>query len=208
MWHDAIKIPDGDVILHTGDFGVSGEEKELVEALTWFRRLPHEHKICIAGNHDRHAEANLLFMQHTLGTAAHNLHGSGVEIDGVKFWGSPIQPEFRDWAFNRSKQYRSTYWDKHLPTETDILLTHCPPRNILDENYNGEKVGCKHIARNVQERVKPHLHVFGHIHEARGCKIVDDVHYVNASVVNLSMNPVHKPWVLDYNEGEITLIDY
>jgi hypothetical protein len=29
------------------------------------------------------------------------LNDSGVEIDGLKFWGSPVQPYFHNWAFNR-----------------------------------------------------------------------------------------------------------
>jgi hypothetical protein len=54
-------------------------------------------------------------------------------IDGVKFYGSPVQPEFCNWAFNRRRGAElKKYWDK-IPKDTDVLITHGPPAGILDE---------------------------------------------------------------------------
>ena len=47
------------------------------------------------------------------------------------------------------------------------MLSHGPPKGILDETDRGEKVGCDHLLRAVM-RCKPRLHCFGHIHEGWG----------------------------------------
>lgn len=52
------------------------------------------------------------------------------------------------------------------------MLTHGPPRGILDETNHGEKVGCDHLLRAVA-RCKPRLHCFGHIHEGWGAGRMD-----------------------------------
>lgn len=206
MTHKAMFLPEGDVLIHAGDFTNSGSSAETADALWWFRNQPHKHKICIAGNHDFAFETDSDDCTTILGPDVHYLEGTGVEIEGVKFWGSPVQPEFHDWAFNRSKKYRSTYWDENLPEDTDVLITHCPPRQILDWNYLGEYVGCKHLRRNVIERVKPKLHVFGHIHEARGGDHVNGVDFINATCVDEKLVPRYEPWVVDYDPSGITLV--
>ncbi|MFN8395634.1 MAG: metallophosphoesterase [Bacteroidia bacterium] len=112
------------------------------------------------------------------------LNDSGVEIEGVKIWGSPIQPWFFDWAFNRQ---RGADIAKHwalIPEDTDILVTHGPPYGILDRTDDGKLVGCEELIK-VVERIRPKIHVFGHIHEAHGSLIKDGTHYVNASILNL-----------------------
>lgn len=51
-WHSKLEVPGGDVLLHAGDFGQTGEESESIEFSRWLSALPHPHKIVIAGNHD------------------------------------------------------------------------------------------------------------------------------------------------------------
>ena len=202
---DQMSFPEGDVLLHCGDFCMGGGPKELTQMLTWFDKLEYRHKICIAGNHDIHAEGNTPFVRDALKEFnSHYLFESGITIDGIKFWGSPIQPEFHDWAFNRTKQFRSTYWREKLPDDVDVLLTHSPPKNILDVNHMGWNVGCKHLAMGVQ-LVRPLLHCFGHIHESRGIVAYDGVSYVNASMVDFGMAPIHNAWVLDIDPPIVSL---
>lgn len=45
-------IPDGDVFLHAGDFTRSGAVSEVRDFNAWLGKLPHKHKIVIAGNHE------------------------------------------------------------------------------------------------------------------------------------------------------------
>lgn len=45
-------IPDGDIFIHAGDFTKCGQLEEVVEFNNWIGKLPHRHKIVIAGNHE------------------------------------------------------------------------------------------------------------------------------------------------------------
>lgn len=58
-----------------------------------------------------------------------------------------------------------------IPEDVDIVMTHGPPRGVLDECAGGN-VGCPNLLR-AMERVRPMLHCFGHIHEGHGVEIVD-----------------------------------
>jgi 3',5'-cyclic AMP phosphodiesterase CpdA len=54
--HRNLDVPDGDVIVHAGDFSENGTKSETFNFLKWFSGLPHKHKILIAGNHDFYLE--------------------------------------------------------------------------------------------------------------------------------------------------------
>jgi Icc-related predicted phosphoesterase len=194
--HNRMEIPDGDLLIHAGDVSSRGGMTEIADFNEWLGTLPHPHKVIIAGNHDfgfeRYPkEAKALI------TNAKYLNDSGITIEGLKIWGSPIQPWFYDWAFNRQrgKDIRK-HWDM-IPPDTDILITHGPPFGILDDTDRGEKVGCEDLIDIIQTRVRPRLHVFGHIHEAYGQQQVKETLFVNASMVNLAYRPVNQAIVVD-----------
>lgn len=191
-----MEIPDGDLLIHAGDVSSRGGMNEIRDFNEWLGTLPHPHKVIISGNHDfgferypKEAEALI--------TNAKYLNDSGITIEGLKIWGSPIQPWFYDWAFNRKrgKDIRK-HWDM-IPTDTDILITHGPPFGILDNTERSEKVGCADLMDIIQHRVRPRLHVFGHIHEAYGQQQVEDTLFVNASMVNLAYRPVNQAIVVE-----------
>src|ERR1044071_5799984 len=50
--HDQIEVPPGDVLVHAGDSTMVGRVEEIAKFDHWLGRLPHPHKILIAGNHD------------------------------------------------------------------------------------------------------------------------------------------------------------
>jgi len=50
--HLKAPIPDGDVFIHAGDFTRAGNPSEVREFNSWIGKLPHKHKIVIAGNHE------------------------------------------------------------------------------------------------------------------------------------------------------------
>jgi predicted phosphohydrolase len=50
--HFGIKIPDGDVLVHAGDFCSDGNMRDAMNFMRWFNTHPHKHKIFCAGNHD------------------------------------------------------------------------------------------------------------------------------------------------------------
>jgi Icc-related predicted phosphoesterase len=164
--------------------------------------------VCIAGNHDWLFERNQKAAIEALGPGITYLENSGVEIEGLKIWGSPVQPPFMNWAFNvpRGPEIRK-YWDK-IPVGTDILITHGPPKGILDQSnaaLNTEHCGCEELLLALH-RVKPPIHVFGHIHGGYGLQDVrhgrdryEATFCHNVSVVDEAYRVVNKPVVTYWN---------
>lgn len=186
--HKKIHLPGGDVLIHSGDCSNEGLLEESLEFLEWFQEQNYSHRILIAGNHDFIFE--LIPEQMEEECKNRNiilLNDSGCEIEGIKIWGSPIQPWFYDWAFNRQRgEDIKRHWDL-IPKDTEILITHGPPNLIRDQVLErwGEikHVGCADLyAKIIQTKVK--LHVFGHIHEGAGYITLDGRTYVNASSVD------------------------
>ena len=128
------------------------------------------------------------------------LENGSCEFGGLKFWGSPVQPEFMDWAFNvkRGPDIKK-YWDM-IPDDTDVLITHGPPWGLLDQIRPGREVehlGCGELLKAVR-RVKPKLHVFGHIHGGYGSFKEGPTQFVNASLLNEAYRPVNAPIVVEF----------
>lgn len=85
---------------------------------------------------------------------------------------------------------------KSIPENIDVLITHGPPYGILDKTYDKVNAGCKGLLKFV-ERLKPKVHIFGHIHEAYGELKVGDTHFYNASYVNLGYRPANDPFMIE-----------
>ncbi|CAF1655912.1 unnamed protein product, partial [Adineta ricciae] len=204
-------LPAGDILIHAGDFSMTGYQSEIegfveyLKSLTRFRL-----KIIIAGNHDltlepefyrrtwnrwhpgRQQDVELigrLIRDPSLATNYGIIYLENQEFvdsqTGLKFYGSPYQPEFCDWAFNLPVNglELKQMWAK-IPDDVDVLITHGPPANILDRTYTGQYAGCPHLLARVQ-KIRPRLHVFGHIHEAYGQEEHGSTIFVNASTCNL-----------------------
>jgi Icc-related predicted phosphoesterase len=195
--HQQLKLPIGDVLIHAGDISGRGRDYEIISFINWFSNQPHPNKIFIAGNHDFYFEKEKdETIRKLIPENIIYLNDSGITIDGINFWGSPITPWFYDWAFNRQRGADiRKHWEK-IPENTDILITHGPPFGILDETTRGEKVGCKDILPFI-ENIKPKLYVFGHIHEAYGIKKIDEIIFVNASVLNEGYEMVNEAVVVE-----------
>lgn len=192
-------IPECDILCCAGDISNIGEYEQVVNFLDWLNDQPARHKVFIAGNHDWLFQLGKKKREKAIKrhSSIHYLESSGVEIEGIKIWGDPHQPEFCNWAFNlhRGAELREK-WNM-IPPDTDILITHGPPMCILDEvAYTAENVGCLDLLDRVNE-VKPLLHVFGHIHSEHGIKVKNDTVFVNASICNEAYSPVNKPIVVD-----------
>jgi len=191
MRHD-IEIPEGDVLIHCGDFAITRDSMaDLKVFAEWFQALPHKHKILVPGNHDWAFErdeenARKLLPDVTV------LIDEAIEIDGVKFYGTPVQPVFYHWAFNTSRHKREMAFSR-IPEDTTILITHSPPYGILDE-VRGENVGCPALKQRV-DTIKPKYHVFGHIHPSYGVIEEDGTTFINASLLDDSYTLVNEPIV-------------
>lgn len=199
-----VVVPPCDLVICSGDVSFMGEENEVRMFLTWFSLLPVKHRVFVAGNHDFLFEKNPVHAAAMLSEfrGITYLENSSVIIDGLKIWGSPWTPEFHNWAFNANSDKRRSIWSQ-IPDDVDILITHGPPMGILDKlSGTNESVGCPHLAKNVV-RIKPKLHVFGHIHEGYGMVERDGVIYINASTCNLDYKPVNKPVIIDIEMTEV-----
>lgn len=198
FYHQHLDLPDGDILIHAGDFmGFGDMERHIAEFNDWLGEQPHAHKIVIAGNHDSMFESSPGVARELLTNAIY-LENSGVEVEGLRFWGSPVQPTFNDWAFNvdRGNSIRR-YWEM-IPAETDVLVTHGPPFGVLDQGGpTTPHLGCEELAKVVR-RVAPKLHIFGHIHGGYGCFGPDNgTTFVNASIVTRKHMDFNEPYVVD-----------
>lgn len=186
------------MIIHAGDVSGRGTRAEIESFLNWFEKTDFKHKVLIAGNHDYLFESiSKQELKDLMPPSIHYLNDSGVEIEGISIWGSPIQPWFYDWAFNRQRgEDIAKHW-KLIPESTDILITHGPPHGILDRTVGNELVGCQDLRQRIDE-LDLKIHVFGHIHEGYGMIQREGVSYVNASVLNVNYRLVNAPVVLEY----------
>lgn len=183
--HEKLQLPGGDILIHAGDCTSNGELDEALEFLDWYKAQNYAYRILVAGNHDFIFELIPELMDEEC--KKRNiilLNDSGCEIEGIKIWGSPVQPWFCDWAFNRQ---RGSDIKKHwnlIPKNTEILITHGPPYKVQDEVKSKDEftahVGCEDLYEKiVQTKIK--LHIFGHVHEGAGYVALDGRIFVNAS---------------------------
>ena len=197
-------LEGGDVLVHAGDISGGGSLSEVEEFLVWFNEMPYTHKIMIAGNHDFWFEKVSTFAVNEMLQEKYPnivyLNDSGIEIDGVKFWGSPVQPWFYDWAFNRMDTDICRHWDM-IPLDTDVLITHGPMKGFLDMSVRGVSTGCPYLLEKSAEMTNLKLFVCGHIHEAYGkFEFPDGGVFVNASTLNFDYQVQNKPIVVEINK--------
>lgn len=195
--HLGLSLPKGDVLIHAGDVSGRGQVKEVEAFMDWFSGQDFPHKICIAGNHDFFFEqADPTAVHDMIPEGVHYLNDSGVTIEGVSFWGSPITPWFYDWAFNRQRGKEiEAHWAL-IPEQTRVLITHGPAMGILDRTLGGQHVGCADLYARIRD-IQPELHVFGHIHEANGRAEQGNTTYVNASILDHAYQRVFSPQIFD-----------
>ncbi|PLB50471.1 Metallo-dependent phosphatase [Aspergillus steynii IBT 23096] len=89
----------------------------------------------------------------------------------LKIYGAPYVPECGP-DHENAFQYPVTHnaWNGKIPPSTDILVTHTPPKYHLDWDF-GSPEGCAFLLDEVR-KVRPLLHVFGHVHASYGAERV------------------------------------
>jgi len=203
-YHGHARIIPCDILVHAGDFSNDIGQSAMRDFCRWLELQPAKHKILIGGNHDRQLEIwpspSRLMIQELCPSCTY-LQDSGVTLMGIKFWGSPYTPRFCDWAFNEDRGFDiKRHWDL-IPDDTDVLVTHGPPNDILDKSITGERCGCSDLRRAL-DRVKPKVHAFGHIHYSYGKVNLwyndhEMTELLNCSFVNEDYKPKNLPHVLE-----------
>lgn len=196
-FHKDLEVPDGDVLIHCGDYSNRGSFCDLCNFNAWLGKQPHKNKLVISGNHDIFASSVSKYTVQEFLPNALYLENEVAYINKVTFWGSPITPSYGNWAFMKNRgDAISEVWST-IPENTDVLITHGPPQGILDANINKELCGCYDLRRYIRDK-KVRYHVFGHIHE-QGGKVteIDGTTFINCSVLNEWYELVNKPVVID-----------
>lgn len=203
-------LPGGDLLILAGDYTLSNKLLQWGSFFHWLSKQNYSKKILIGGNHDGFLEScypqnekdldehkELQYFLDAQGEGSIEsfdyLCDSPTEYNGLKIWGSPWTPTFYNWHFMKDRgDDIKKKWDL-IPEDIDILITHGPPYGILDVNNRGEHCGCMDL-REAIFRVKPKVHVFGHVHE-QGGKTIDlcITKFINASIMDSQYKPSNKP---------------
>lgn len=211
--HADIIIPNGDIIVHTGDFTNTGSYDEVKSFIDWFTRLDFEYKILVAGNHETTLDVSFYeeywesFHKNKQDTAKIKdiildsniiyLEDSSVTIQNINFYGSPytLAGEVL-WGFQLHSDGESDAKWASIPDNTDILLTHSPPEGYLD-TYKNHHYGCDVLLLHVKDRVKPVYHIFGHVHCQNGMVTEHETTFVNVGIVDGNHVATYSPVVIN-----------
>jgi Icc-related predicted phosphoesterase len=187
-YHDLLDVPkDIDMVIHSGDCSNPRDpynnEPEVRNFIDWYSKLYIPTKIYVAGNHDSSIEKKLVSTSDFYTNGIIYLEDDFIHIDGWKIHGSPMTPNFGNWSFMKSRDKLDKHWSRSVDDDVDILITHGPPKGILDvsedRNRNLENCGCNALKRHIITRIKPKLMLFGHIHNNK--------EIINAGTMKLSI---------------------
>jgi Icc-related predicted phosphoesterase len=197
-------LAPANVIIHCGDITSVGHDHEVANFMKWFSKLDqYNHKIFIAGNHDFLFEKEPIRAKSLVSDNVIYLEDNGVEIDGIRFWGSPVSKPFNNWAFNRPEEKLLQHWQA-VPEDTDVLITHTPPYSIMDwVDWKRSHEGSPTLYKEVVERIKPKIHCFGNIHGGYGKKTFDGITFINASNLDDDYMCVNAPYYMEIMLGDV-----
>lgn len=170
------KFKDIDVVVHSGDCSNYKDAYrnaiEVADFIEWYKNVPVKYKIYVAGNHDTSIERKRITKEDFEANGIIYLENSFVNIDGVKFYGTPITPTFGEWAFMKARDKTHQVWEA-IPEDTGVLIVHGPPKGIRDLSYDrdGKLEFCGDNALmkrciSLQNTLK--FVCFGHIHNMDG----------------------------------------
>lgn len=219
MWSKIRDWPKADILVIAGDlisnyYDGRGSRKEVVCQLSsWVQfqvfaahNLPYKDIMVIMGNHDWLGQKDPeLTRSFVIFPHIHYLREESLLVQGLKFYGSPWQPFFYNWAFNfpsanpleggnqiEADKAARDCWTA-IPDDTQVLITHGPPYSILDACPDGRQVGDKHLLNRIQELPRLQAHIFGHIHFSHGTKVQQlakcNPTFVNAAICDEQYRP-------------------
>ena len=194
-------IPPCDLLLIGGDICPITNHKVAFqgewlgrEFRAWLAKQPARKIVGIAGNHDFVFEQRPDLVPGDLPWTY--LQDSAADWEGLKFYGTPWQPWFHDWAFNLYEPDLKLKWDV-IPEGTDILVLHGPPFGygdaVPERDGPVRHTGSPSLLRRIEE-VAPKLAIFGHIHEGRGEWQHGPTRLANVTILDVGYDHVYPPW--------------
>lgn len=201
MRHSKLKMPDGDVLVHAGDFSMRGGFTEFEVFFKWLedQEKRYKHVVWVCGNHDgfpieKHGRKWMersfnrvpgIYLQEK---AIHN-------VCGLSFYGTPYTPAFRDWSFMALGE--GLYQHAQRIPDVDVVVSHGPAFGIGDMNDEYTNCGDGFLRDRLARMDKLKLHVFGHIHDGYGMYDGHNGIRVNASSLDYARSIVRDPVVID-----------
>ena len=200
---DYPKLEGGDLLIVAGDLTALDKGFQYALFESWLCEQKYRRKIVIAGNHDKLIQKGHWNFAKPDEDVTY-LQDNYIEFEGYKIYGSPwsryfagVNPHCNAYMHHHDITMEET-WAK-IPDDVDILVTHTPAHNILDISRNGERYGCRYLAKRLQELKQLKLHVFGHLHAGYGEQLVTNIDSTNAyKAVNAAHNtedyePINPP---------------
>lgn len=152
-----VNLPAGDVLIHCGDYQIDASRNPRYEATrafdAWLAEQPASSgmRLVCRGNHDH------LSAEFSRSKAIYAVRPATYDVCGITIGVVP---------FSRGRLREP------IP-ECDVLITHVPPKGVLDKCYNGDRAGSRFLTEAVNEMLtKPRLWLCGHIHEGYGYEVV------------------------------------
>lgn len=178
--HRELDLPAGDILIHVGDSTMfSRSLRAIMDFNQWLGELPHPYRICIPGNHDSYLQTNPA--NRSLLTNATVLINEGVEIEGLRIWGTPVTASGPGFCIKSAEERRDLF--ARIPDDTDVLISHAPPFGILDAPPGSPFHGGDRELLEAVRRVRPGLHCFGHAHGTESLFITEQTVFANAALL-------------------------
>jgi len=209
--HEGLKVPNADMVIHCGDESTHGNarmnEPEARRFFEWYSALEIQNKVYVPGNHSTAVEQGLIRAEE-YADICFLIHDQ-TEIGDLKIFGSPYTPRFFDWAYMKKRTELDIVWQA-IPDCLDILVTHGPPKGILDITPDIDsgylvQVGCAALRRHVDNRIQPQIHAFGHIHDEKnisnyGMYTRGKTQFINCSCCDLAGRLKNNGFVLEVSK--------
>ena len=207
-YHNRVTVPEGDILVHAGDFCAGGNPLEVGHFLDWMESLPHKVKIVVPGNHDICVADDPYVRKQFEYSGIHLLIDEAYTDpdSGLKFYGVPWTPDFfpDNWSFQYSQSgcTPEELWAK-VPEDTDIIISHGPPRGCADTISPGaQNLGSMYFTDRI-EQLKGTLKgvICGHIHGGYGhfpfapYSSPPEIVVINASINTEAYMPTNSPIV-------------
>lgn len=224
--HAELTVPEGDILIHCGDFSNLDVLDEMHGFLDWMSELPHRVKLLVPGNHDSTLERALqdysryhdpidlptascgITLLSGLGWQGHYVHNDPdgrLRIAGAT-WSWVRNSRFRAFSAGSEAELEPRWAWLELGYPVDILVTHVPPAGILDLE-RGISWGSSTL-KDFIEKQPPALHLFGHVHACGGQNVrIGQTIHANVACCGPRYAIEHPPAVFDVNAGVVTVVE-